>query len=152
MQPLKHYLEKHPFFKGIKLHHLENILGCATDVRFDVGQYILREGEEANSFYIILSGKVTLEIFTQDRGPIILQTMGEGDVIGWSWLIPPYNWRFDAKAIETTQAVALDGKSLRVKCEEDHDLGYEMLKRLTQIIASRLEATRLQLLDVYGIH
>ncbi|MDO8140726.1 MAG: cyclic nucleotide-binding domain-containing protein [Candidatus Brocadiales bacterium] len=152
MQTLKQYLEEHPFFKGIKPHHLENILGCATSVQFDAGQHILREGEEANNFYIIILGKVTLEIFTPDRGPINIQTIGEGDVLGWSWLIPPYHWHYDARAIELTRAIALDGKCLRIKCEDDHDLGYELLKRFTHIITSRLEATRLQLLDVYGVH
>ncbi|MBI2470097.1 MAG: cyclic nucleotide-binding domain-containing protein [Planctomycetes bacterium] len=152
MQTLKQYLNEHPFFKGIKPHHLENILGCATNVQFDTGQYILREGEEANNFYIIIFGKVTLEIFTPDRGSINIQTIGEGDVLGWSWLIPPYHWHYDARAVEFTRAIALDGKCLRIKCEEDHDLGYELLKRFTHIITSRLEATRLQLLDVYGVH
>ncbi len=152
MQTLEQYLSEHPFFKGIKPCHIESIAECATSVQFETGQFILREGEEANNFYIIRHGKVALEMFSTDRGPITIQTIGEGDVLGWSWLIPPYNWRFDAKAIELTRAIALDGKCLRTKCEQDHDLGYELLKRFTHIIAQRLEATRLQLLDVYGVH
>lgn len=122
------------------------------NVRFDAGQFILREGEEANNFYIIRHGKVSLEIFTQDRGPITIQTIGEGEVLGWSWLIPPYHWHYDARALELTRAIALDGKCLRAKCEQDHDLGYELLKRFAYIITQRLEATRLQLLDIYGVH
>jgi CRP-like cAMP-binding protein len=73
-------------------------------------------------------------------------------VLGWSWLFPPYRWHFDARALELTRAIALDGKCLREKCEEDHDLGYELVKRVAQIIMERLQATRLQLLDVYGVH
>ena len=87
MQTLEPYLAEHPFLKGLEPHQLKIIVGCATNVQFDVGQYILREGEEANNFYIINFGKVTLEIFTPDRGPITIQTIGEGDVLGWSWLI-----------------------------------------------------------------
>ena len=152
MQTLEPYLAEHPFLKGLEPHQLKIIVGCATNVQFDVGQYILREGEEANNFYIINFGKVTLEIFTPDRGPITIQTIGEGDVLGWSWLIPPYQWHYDARAIEPTSAIALDAKCLRAKCEEDHDLGYELLKRFAHVITQRLEATRLQLLDVYGVH
>jgi CRP-like cAMP-binding protein len=77
--------------------------------------------------------------------------LAAGEVLGWSWLIPPYHWKFDARAIEQTRALALDGKCLRTKCEEDHDLGYELLKRFAQIMEERLQATRLQLLDVYGL-
>lgn len=152
MQTLEPYLAEHPFLKGLEQKHLKIIVGCASNVRFDAGQFILREGEEANNFYIIRHGKVSLEIFTQDRGPITIQTIGEGEVLGWSWLIPPYHWHYDARALELTRAIALDGKCLRTKCEQDHDLGYELLKRFAYIITQRLEATRLQLLDIYGVH
>jgi len=152
MQTLEPYLAEHPFLKGLDPRHLNIIVGCASNVRFDAEQYILREGEEATNFYIIHHGKVALEIFTSDRGPITIQTIGEGDVLGWSWLIPPYHWHYDARAVEPTSAIALDAKCLRAKCEEDHDLGYELLKRFAHVITQRLEATRLQLLDVYGVH
>ncbi|MEP9411950.1 MAG: cyclic nucleotide-binding domain-containing protein [Candidatus Brocadia sp.] len=152
MQTLEPYLAEHPFLKGLEPKHLKIIVGCASNVRFNAGQFILREGEEANNFYIIRHGKVSLEIFTPDRGPITIQTIGEGEVLGWSWLIPPYHWHYDARALELTRAIALDGKCLRTKCEQDRDLGFELLKRFAHIITQRLEATRLQLLDVYGVH
>src|SRR3972149_4892550 len=117
--------------------NLNIIVGCASNVSFDAEQYILREGEEATNFYIIHQGKVALEIFTSDRGPITIQTIGEGDVLGWSWLIPPYHWHYDARAIEPTSAIALDAKCLRAKCEEDHDLGYELLKRFAHVISQK---------------
>jgi CRP-like cAMP-binding protein len=99
---------------------------------------------------MIRQGKVAIQIQAAERGPITVQTLGEGDVLGWSWLIPPYRWRFDARATELTRAIALDGKCLRTKSEEDHNLGYELLRRFSSIIVQRLEAARLQLLDVYG--
>jgi CRP-like cAMP-binding protein len=150
METLEPILAEHPFLKDLDRHHLELIVGCASNVRFDPGSYIFREGEEAHQFYIIRHGKVALEIVAPQRGPLIVETLDEGDILGWSWLIPPYNWHFDARAIDLTRAIALDGKCLRTKCEEDHHLGYELLKRFAHIMEQRLEATRLQLLDIYG--
>ncbi len=149
METLEPILAKHPFLKGLKPEHLKILVGCASNVRFNAGQFLFHEGEEANEFYMIREGKVAVQIQGAERGPIIVQTIGEGEVLGWSWLIPPYRWRFDVKALELTRAIALDGKCLRTKSEEDHDLGYELLRRFAGIIVERLEATRLQLLDVY---
>jgi len=149
IETLELILAEHSFLKGLESQYIKLLVGCASNVRFNAGQYIFREGEEADQFYMIRQGKVALEIHAAERGPIIVQTIGEGDVLGWSWLIPPYRWRFDARAMELTRAIALDGKCLREKSEEDHSLGYELLKRFSSIIIERLEATRLQLLDVY---
>jgi CRP/FNR family cyclic AMP-dependent transcriptional regulator len=150
METLEPILAEHPFIKGLEPHHVQLIVGCASNMRFDAGQFMLREGEEANQFYIIRKGKVALEVFSPEKGPIIIDTLGDGEVLGWSWLIPPYHWRFDARAVELTRAIALDGKCLRNKCEEDHDLAYELLKRFAHLMEERLEATRLQLMDIYG--
>jgi len=149
METLEPILAKHPFLKGLKPEHLKILVGCASNVRFNAGQFLFHEGEEANEFYMIREGKVAVQIQGAERGPITVQTIGEGEVLGWSWLIPPYRWRFDANALELTRAIALDGKCLRTKSEEDHDLGYQLLKRFAGIIVERLEAARLQLLDVY---
>ncbi len=150
METLEPILRAHPFLEGLAPQHIQLIVGCASNVRFDAGQTIFHEGEEANQFYIVRHGKIALEIFAPNRGSLIVETLGEGDILGWSWLIPPYEWHLDAKAIELTRAIALDGKCLRKKCEEDHELGYELLKRFAHIIEARLEATRMQLLDMYG--
>ena len=149
METLEPILSKHPFLKGLKPEHLKILVGCASNVRFNAGQFLFHEGEEANEFYMIREGKVAVQIQGAERGPITVQTIGEGEVLGWSWLIPPYRWRFDVKALELTRAIALDGKCLRTKSEEDHDLGYQLLRRFAGIIVERLEAARLQLLDVY---
>jgi CRP-like cAMP-binding protein len=152
METLEPVLAEHPFLQGIEEKHLQLLVGCASNARFDPGQFLFREGEEANQFFIIRHGRVAIEIYTAERGPITVQTLGEGEVLGWSWLIPPYQWHFDARAVELTRALALDGKCLRTKCEDDHHLGYELLKRFTHIIEQRMQATILQLLDVYGTH
>jgi CRP-like cAMP-binding protein len=152
METLEPVLAEHPFLQGIAENHLQLLVGCASNARFEPGQFLCREGEEANQFFIIRHGRVAVEIFAAERGPITVQTLGAGEVLGWSWLIPPYEWHFDARAVELTRVLALDGKCLRTKCEEDHHLGYELLKRFTHIIEQRMQATRLQLLDVYGTH
>jgi CRP/FNR family cyclic AMP-dependent transcriptional regulator len=150
VETLEPIIAQHPFLQGLEAQYMKLIVGCASNVRFKAGQYLFREGEEANQFYMIRQGKVALQIPTPQRMAITLQTVGQGDILGWSWLIPPYRWRFDAKALELTRAIGLDGKCLRTKSEEDHNLGYELLKRFSKVMVEGLEAARLQLLDLYG--
>lgn len=150
MKTLERIIAEHPFFEGLGAQYIELLVGCAANVRFDAGFYIFKEGQEANEFYLIRHGRVSLEIFAPQRKPTIVETLGEGEILGWSWLLPPYHWKFHARAVEQTRAIALDGRCLRTKCEANHDLGYELLKRFAKIIERRLEATRLQLMDVYA--
>jgi len=149
MQTLERVLGEHAFFKGLERPYLELLAECASRVRFDAGEVIFREGEPANLFYLIRRGKVAVETFAPNRGPIIIQTLGEGQVLGWSWLIEPYRRRFDARAVQLTRAIVLDGECLRGRCEEDHHFGYQLMKRVAHLMDQRLQATRLQLLDVY---
>jgi len=150
METLERIIGQHPFFDGLGSDYAALLASCACNRRFKAGEYILREGNEANEFYLIRSGRVALETFAPQRRPIIVATLADGDILGWSWLLPPHVWKFHAHAVEDTRALALDGKCLRMKCEENHDLGYELLKRFAQIVSQRLEATRFQLLDVYS--
>lgn len=150
METLEKILVEHPFITGLSPEHIQLIVGCAKNVVFEPGKYIFKENEEANSFYIIRSGKVALEIYSPEVGSIIIQTLGEGDIIGWSWMIPPYQWRFDARAVELTRVIELDGTCLRNKCESDPGLGYEIMKRLANVFERRINAMRIQLLDLYG--
>ena len=149
-QTLERVLLEHPLLKGCHPQYIQLLVACASNVRFNAGEVIFRQGEEASLFYLIRHGKVALEIPDSGRGPIIIQTLAEGDVLGWSWAITPYRWHFDARAVELARAIALDGRCLRDKCEVDHDLGYEVMRRVAHVMEHRLQATRLQLLDVYG--
>jgi CRP/FNR family cyclic AMP-dependent transcriptional regulator len=151
METLERIIAEHPFFTGLEARHIDLLVGCASNVRFRAGDYVFKEGSEANEFYLIREGKVAVEIFAPQRRPIVVETLGEGEILGWSWLLPPYVWKFHAHAMEATRAIALDGKCLRGKCEENHDLGYLILKRFAQIIERRLEAARFQLLDIYAV-
>jgi CRP/FNR family transcriptional regulator, cyclic AMP receptor protein len=150
METLERILSTHPFFQELGSGYLDLLVGCATNVGFNAGQFLFRTGEEANQFFLIRQGRVALELSTPGGPPLVLQTLGEGEILGWSWLIPPYYWMFDARADEHTRALALDGKCLRAKCEANHDLGYELLKRFAHVMEQRLQATRLQLMDLYG--
>lgn len=153
MQNLKSFISKHPFFKSLKKSYLDLILECASEARFESGEVIFREGERADKFYIILQGKVALEAFmAPERDPITILNLGENDVLGWSWLFAPHRWHFDARATAATKAILIDGDKIRKKCEEDHDLGYELMKRFATIIEQRLRSVRSQNPDMYAVH
>lgn len=150
METIEPLLAVNPVFKTLDPQYIKVIVGCASNVVYKPEQFIFREDEDANAFYIVRQGRVIVETYSPDHGSIGIQSCCEGDVLGWSWLVPPYKWRFDARATEQTRMIALDGKCLREKCELDRDLGYQMMKIFTEIMTERLEATRLQLLDVYA--
>lgn len=151
METLERIIAEHPFFASLDDAFMKLMVSCASNVRLKAGTYILKEGDSANTFYLIREGKVAVEVLAPQHKPIIVSTLGQGEILGWSWLLPPFRWKFSARAMDDIRAIALDGKCLRGKCEENHDLGYEVLKRFAQIIEQRLEATRLQLLDVYAV-
>jgi CRP/FNR family cyclic AMP-dependent transcriptional regulator len=149
MENLARILGEHSFFYGLPARYLDLMVGCAKNIRFGMGETILREGDPADWFYLIREGKVAVQTSAPGRSPVTLQTLGPEEILGWSWLVPPYLWRFDGRAVEPVRAIALDGSCLRRKCAEDHDLGYELLSRIAQVMARRLHATRLQALEVY---
>jgi CRP-like cAMP-binding protein len=152
MEGLERIIKEHPFFAGLDEEFCALVCGCAKNVRFEAGQYLFHEGEAADEFYLLRRGRVALQLTAPGRGAVTFQTLGPGEIVGVSWLIPPYRWTYDAKALELTRAIAMDGSCLRQKCETDHDLGYEMMKRFMPVLIERLQATRLQILDVYGAH
>jgi len=149
MEGLQQILAEHPFFNGMEERLLQILAGCASNVRFDQGDVIFREGEEADKFYLIRNGRVALQVISDHRGPLTISTLDGGDILGWSWLSPPYHYKFTARTVAATRVISLDGKCLREKAQKDDQLGYELLKRFVPIIEDRLQATRMQLLDVY---
>jgi CRP-like cAMP-binding protein len=142
-------LAEHPFFRELRPEHLETVVGCAANVTFAPGEFVFREGEEANRFFVVREGKVVVEVFVPGKGAITIESIEGGEVLGWSWLFPPYRTHFDARALTHVRALALDGACLRGKCERDTDLGYQFMRRFNRIVVERLEATRMQLLDLY---
>jgi len=152
IEGLDRIIREHPFFADLEEGFCNLVCGCAKNARFESGQYIFREGESADQFYLLRQGRVALQLSSPGRGAVTFQTLGKGEIVGVSWLIPPYRWTYDAKTLEPTRAIAMDAACLRQKCEADHDLGYEMMKRFMPVLIQRLQATRMQILDVYGIH
>jgi CRP/FNR family transcriptional regulator, cyclic AMP receptor protein len=152
MEGLDRIIREHKFFAGLDEGFCKLLCGCAKNVRFEAGQYLFHEGEPAHQFYLLRHGRVALQLTAPGRGAVTFQTLGANEIVGISWLIPPYRWTYDAKALELTRAIAMDAACLRNKCEDDHDLGYEMMKRFMPVLIERLQATRLQILDVYGAH
>ncbi len=150
MEGLERIVREHPFFAGLGEEAGKLVSGCAKNVRFEPGQYLFHEGDPADQFYLLRHGRAALELSAPGRGTVLFQTLGEGEVVGVSWLIPPYRWTYDAKALTLIRAIAMDAACLRRKCEEDHDLGYDMMKRFMPVLIQRLQATRMQILDVYG--
>ena len=149
MDNLKRIISDHPFFRDLAPVHLTTIVGCAKNVVFHANDVIFREGERADQFYLIKHGRVALEVHRPHMGSLMIETIEEGNVLGWSWLFPPYRWHFDARALSLIRAISLDATCLQSKAEEDFELGYNMMKRFGQVMQNRLQATRLQLLDIY---
>ncbi len=150
MEGLESILAKHPFFMGFAPEHGQLVAGCARNRRYDAGEYLFREGAAADEFFLIRHGQVALEMGAPGRPTIVFATLGEGEIVGASWLVPPYRWSYDARAVTLTRAIGIDAACLRAKCEADHHLGYEMMKRFLPVLVQRLHATQLQILDVYG--
>lgn len=150
IEGLDRLLAEHPFFRGFDADALTLMAGCARNERFEADQSLFKQGEAADKFYIIRHGSVSIEMSVPAKGRLVLQTLGEGEVLGWSWLAPPYQWSFDARATTLVRAVSLDAVCLRRKCEENHELGYRLLTRFIPVMADRLTAARLQLQDLYA--
>ncbi|MGP0566262.1 MULTISPECIES: cyclic nucleotide-binding domain-containing protein [unclassified Nitrospina] len=150
LKTLESILAEHPFFAGLQDKYMKLVIGCASNVRFESGEFLFREGAAADHFYIIRHGRVALEMAPPNKPPMIVDTVEGGQVLGWSWLAPPHLWHFDAHAMTLVRAIALDAACLRKKIEADHELGYELFRRFFIIAAERLQHTRIQLMDVYG--
>jgi CRP/FNR family cyclic AMP-dependent transcriptional regulator len=146
-QSLGALIAQQPFFKGLTGQQLQLLGGSAMEMQFEPGYCILQEGSPANRFHLILEGKVVLESELPDRGMIPIQTLGPGDDLGWSWLFPPYYLQMSARALEPTKTIFFYGTRLREQCEQDHDLGYELMKRVAAVVTQRLRATQQRLME-----
>ena len=150
MENLARIIAEHPFCKDLETYYIDLLTSCASNIRAEKDFYLFREGGEANHFYLIQEGEAALEARAPGRPPLIVETVAEGEMLGWSWLVPPYRWRFSARAVGLVRAIAVDGKCLRTKCEKNPHLGYELLKRTVEIMGQRLEASRVRMLDLYS--
>jgi CRP-like cAMP-binding protein len=148
VESIESLIRKHPFFKDLSPHQYRLLSDSAMRTQFRAGEVIFEPGDPANRFYLIQRGKVAVEAWLRERGTITIQTLFGGDVLGWSWLFPPYYWQFSARALEDTDAIFIYGTPLREECESDHELGYELMKRVSAVMLERLQATRRQLVGI----
>ncbi|MEQ8736096.1 MAG: cyclic nucleotide-binding domain-containing protein [Rhodospirillaceae bacterium] len=144
-------VREHPFLKDVDPIIFTTLAGCGHNTEFRAGELICREGEPADHFYLIRSGQVALETFIPGRGSFIFHSLGPGDCLGLSWLVPPYVWDYDARVIETVNALAFDAQCLRHKSDTDPEIGYAFLKQFIPMLVDRLRCARLQALDLYSM-
>lgn len=149
MTTLEPILRAHPFFADMSDEDLKLVSGCAKNVRFKSGDVIAKEGQSADEFYLIREGRVAVAMPSPNSGRLSIDTLDAGEVAGWSWLFPPYLWQFDITAITSVRALSMDGRCLRDKCDADPRLGYDLMKRFSHVMAERLAAARLQVIDLY---
>ena len=147
-RPLSELISEHPMFKGLAPQYLNLLAEVAMLKEFQADEVIFREGDPANRFYLILEGDIALESSRPESAPVRLQVIGAEDVLGWSWLFPPYYWHFDARALTPTKAIFFYGTWLRENCERDHDLGYELIKRMSAVVIGRLQAVRKRVVEL----
>jgi CRP-like cAMP-binding protein len=149
-QALDEILAQVPFFEGMAEDEIALIAGCGRNVHFDAGETIFRQGDAADTFFVIRHGTVAVGNFVPPRGELVIETLEAGDILGWSWLFPPYRAHFDARTLTSVRATQFDGACLRDKCAADPALGYDLMSRFAQVLIERLQWTRLRLLDIYG--
>jgi CRP/FNR family transcriptional regulator, cyclic AMP receptor protein len=147
---IRDLLGDHEFFSDLAPEYLDLLAGCGRNEVFPAGTVLAHAGDPAQYFHVLRTGRVAVAIQVPQHEELVIASLGPGDVLGWSWLFPPHEWRFDVTATQETHAIALDGVCLRAKCEADPALGYALMRRFAQILVQRLESTRLQLVDVYG--
>jgi CRP-like cAMP-binding protein len=146
-QALFALIKEQPFFKGLNTQQLQLLAASALEMKFETGAIIFEEGSPANRFYLILEGEVLLESEMEDRNVIPIQTLGPGNDLGWSWLFPPYSLHFSARAVKPTRTIFFYGTRLREQCEQDHELGYQIMKRIAEVATQSLRATQRRLMQ-----
>ena len=144
-------LGKHPWMAGLTPDQAHLLGRHAHEIRLTAGQVIFSEGEYADRFWLIWDGQIAIVLDVPGRGTMLLETLGAGDSVGWSWLFPPYRWRFSAVAITDCRAVEIDGAAVRTLCDQDPALCAAIYRRVSAVAVERLQATRLRLLDMYAV-
>ena len=146
---IRDLLADQPVLRGLEEDDLDLMAGCGRNHVVEPGVFLAREGEPADRFFVVRAGRVALEVHAP-TGPLLIETVGPGDLVGWSWIFPPYRWVYDVEALERARLVVIDAACLRDKCNADPAFGYRVMKSFAQVVAERLQATRLRLLDLYG--
>ncbi|MEJ2742134.1 MAG: cyclic nucleotide-binding domain-containing protein [Gammaproteobacteria bacterium] len=152
MKTVSQFVREHTLFNGMPSEQVDFIAGCGQLRRFAKGDYLAQENDAAEFFYLIIEGRVVIETHQLHGSATPLLTVNANELVNWSWLIPPYRHRFDARALTALRTVALNGTCIRKKCDIDPKLGFDLLRRLSAVIISSLHNAQFQLLDVYSTH
>lgn len=144
------YLKSHKFFDGLSEKAIEKLANCAAEVQFYAGQVIFKDGDPANRFYIVLSGKISLEVEVPGKANLEVQQLTDGELMGWSWLFEPKTWHFNARAIEFARAIVFDADKLLEIFDEDPTFGLDFVRRMSKVLAERLTASRLQMIRMHS--
>ena len=150
LHDLEQSIREHPFARGMPDRFIRILTGCARSADYREGEFLFREGEGADTFFWIMTGKVAMELHAPPRGALRIDTRMAGDALGWSWLVEPYRWFCDARAVSEVRTLAFNGVCLRGQLDEDPELAHEMYRRFVPLMYRSLHATQLQLLDFYG--
>jgi len=140
----------HPFMQGLAPEFQAELVGCAKEAIFEKDCLIFRDGDHADQFLLVQEGRLSLELYLPHKADHSIQTIYGGELLGWAWMVPPFRWTFDVRALEASRAFSIDARCIRGKCQVDHEFGYQLHSRITEVMAKRVKALRLQLLDVYG--
>ncbi|OFX07351.1 MAG: Crp/Fnr family transcriptional regulator [Alphaproteobacteria bacterium RIFOXYD12_FULL_60_8] len=143
-------LRAHPFFHDLDEDDIRFLAGCGRNERYEAGEFIFREGAPADRLYLVRHGSVAVEINAPGREPTIIKTLGEGELLGWSWIVEPYTWTYDARALNMTRVLSLNAVCLRNKFDINHELAYRFMRKFTAVMADRLHAAHMQIMDLYG--
>jgi CRP-like cAMP-binding protein len=150
MSTIASMLADYPPLSKLSGAALESMASSARIEQFDAGARMLRTGDPANTFYVLRHGRVAVEVPSPRGGPIVIETLEPGEVLGISWMLAPYRVTFDARCVEQCGVIAIDAAALRAACDVDPSLGYALYKTFSGVVRDRLQATRMQLLDLYG--
>ena len=147
---LRTRLAVHPFVAGLEPGFVDALAGMARFVDHPAGAWVALHGHPADAFYLVVAGRCAIEVGAAGRAPLVIATVHPGEVLGWSWMFPPHRWHFDVLALDPVRTIAVKAAALLAACDANHEFGYEITRRLAAVIATRLESTELQLIDVYG--
>ncbi len=142
------FIKNHPLFKGIDEASTDWLASCAREHQYGAGDFLLQTGKPANHLFLLVRGRVSIEASpVGEKGAIIIQTLADGDTVGWSWMLPPYTWNLDARALERVQAVTIDAQQLRARLEKDIPMAAKLYRRFSEVMLHRIHAMRKQLYE-----
>ncbi|NNE63268.1 MAG: cyclic nucleotide-binding domain-containing protein [Gammaproteobacteria bacterium] len=149
-QTIEDYLSNHPFFSGLDDNFLKFLADSATELTIKKGDVLFRQGKPADAFYLLRQGQISIQVPALVGPSLEIQHLGQNQLLGWSWLIPPYRWNFLARAEEDSKLLQFDGNAILTRCEEDNQFGYELFKRFASLMSERLDAARQKMMDQWN--